>query len=188
VIRLGWGFNDPTKPWRTDPDPAQWIACFRRVVTAIRSTGPDVRIDWTLNAYASPLPSSGDPFDAYPGDDYVDIIGTDVYDADPPVRTEEQWQARCEQPYGLCRTLRFAREHGKQAGVGEWGVASCGANPGGDNPFFITKMFRTFAENDDILAYESYFDNDGQDVCSSIADGGLNPLSAARYLEAYGPR
>lgn len=188
VIRLGWGFNDPVKEWRTDSDPTLWIECFRRVVTAIRSTGPDVRIDWTLNAYASPFPGTGNPFDAYPGDEYVDIIGTDVYDADPPARDEAEWQARCDQPWGLCTTLRFAREHGKQAAVGEWGVTSCGANPGGDSAFFITKMFRTFAENDDILAYESYFDDADQGVCSSIAEGGMNPLAAARYREAYGPR
>ena len=188
VIRLGWGFNDPVKLWRSDADPTQWIECFRHVVTAIRSAGPNVRIDWTLNAYASTVPASGDPFDAYPGDAYVDIVGTDIYDLDPPSFDEAQWSERCEQPYGLCSTLRFARAHGKQAGVGEWGVASCGADPGGDNPFFVTQMFRTFAANDDILAYESYFDDAGEGVCSSLTSGDLNPKAAARYKQLYGPR
>jgi hypothetical protein len=187
VLRLGWGFNDPVKEWRTGPDPTQWIACFRRIVDAIRSTAPRIQIDWTVNSYESPIPDSGDPFDAYPGDDYVDIIGMDVYDHRPPVYDEAEWDARCQQPYGLCRMFDFARAHGKRAAVGEWGVASCGDDPGGDNPFFIEKMFLTFAANDDLLAYESYFNDGGAEVCSAI-NGDQNPEASARYRELYGPR
>jgi hypothetical protein len=184
VLRIGWGFNDPVKEWRVDADPADWIACFRRVVTAIRSTAPRIRIDWTLNSYASPLPEGGDPYDAYPGDAYVDIIGTDVYDLDPPARDVAEWEARCDQMYGLCRLFEFARARGKQVAIGEWGVASCGAEPGGDNPFFVQKMFETFADNDDVLAYEAYFDDPGAGVCSALR-GDQNPQAAARYRELY---
>jgi hypothetical protein len=88
---------------------------------------------------------------------------------------------------GLCRMIDFAREHGKQVGFGEWGVVSCGEDPGGDNPFFIDKMFETFADNADMLAYEAYFDDTGADVCTTIRHDGPNPESAARYLELYRP-
>jgi hypothetical protein len=186
VLRIGWGFNDPSKEWRVGDDPAEWIACFRRVVTAIRSTDPEVRIDWTVNSYASDLPASGDPFDAYPGDAYVDIVGTDIYDLDPPSLDEAGWDERCHAAYGICRVFEFARAHGKQTGVGEWGVASCGTDPGGDNPLFVDKMFELFAENDDLLAYEAYFDDSDAGVCSTLRDGGPNPNASARYRELYG--
>jgi hypothetical protein len=188
IVRLGWGFNDPAKEWRVDADPSDWIACFRRVATAIRASDPDVRIDWTLNSYASPLPDGGDPYDAYPGDAYVDIVGTDVYDLDPPARDQAAWDARCDEVYGICRVFEFARAHGKQAAVGEWGVASCGANPGGDNALFVQRMFETFAANDDVLAYEAYFEDPGAGVCSTLADGGPNPMASARYRELYRAR
>jgi hypothetical protein len=188
ILRLGWGFNDPEKEWRVGADPGEFIACFRRIVTAIRSTDPDVRIDWTLNSYASPLPASGDPYDAYPGDAYVDIIGTDVYDLDPPARDEAEWDARCSEIYGLCRLMAFARARGKRAAVGEWGVSSCGADPGGDNPFFVRKMFETFAANDDVLAYEAYFDDRDAGVCSTLAEDGPNPMASRLYRTLYGPR
>jgi hypothetical protein len=187
VVRLGWGFNDPQKEWRAGADPAQWIACFRRVVTAIRAANPRVRIDWTVNSYDSPIPASGDPYDAYPGDAYVDIIGMDVYDHRPPARDEAEWDARCEQPFGVCRLFEFARSRDKQAAVGEWGVASCGDEPGGDNPFFVQKMFETFAENDDLLAYEAYFEDVDAGVCSSLRRD-QNPRASERYRLLYGPR
>ena len=57
------------------------------------------------------------------------------------VMTEAEIAAVCD----------VAHAHGKRLAVGEWGVASCGANPGGDNPFFIERMFRMFADNDDVL-------------------------------------
>lgn len=188
TIRLGWGFNDPAKEWRVGADPAQWVTCFRRIVDAIRSTGPDVQIDWSINSNASQWPASGNPYDAYPGDAYVDIIGMDVFDAFPAVHTEAEWDARCDEIFGLCTMLAFARAHAKRAAVGEWSVTSCGDDPGGDNPFFVEKMFETFAANADVLAYESYFHDRDAGVCSTIVDGGQNPAAAARYRQLFGAR
>ena len=185
IIRLGWGPSDPSHEWRSEPDPTQWKECFRRVVTAIRATHPRVRIDWTLDAHTWPDGTLADPYDAYPGDEYVDVIGADAYDMHPPTHDEAEWQRKCNGPNGLCRMIEFAREHGKQVGFGEWGVVSCGEDPGGDNPFFIDKMFETFAANTDILAYEAYFDDTGADVCTTIMHDGPNPESARRYRELY---
>ena len=187
VLRLGWGFNDPDKEWRVGEDPAPWIACFRRVVSAIRGAHPGARIDWTVNSHPSAQPDGGDPFAAYPGDAYVDVVGMDVYDHRPPARDDAEWVARCDEPFGLCRLFEFARARGKQAAVGEWGVASCGDAPGGDNPFFVQKMFEAFADNDDVLAYEAYFEDADAGVCSALRTG-QNPRAAERYRLLYGPR
>ena len=187
-IRPAWGFNDPSKEWRVGDDPTEWLTCFRRVVDAIRVGAPQVRIVWSFNAYVSPIPAGGNPYDAYPGDDYADVLGVDIYDQDPPSFDDASWEERCNGVAGLCTLMDFAREHGKRVAIGEWGVASCGTNPGGDNPFFVEKMFELFAANSDVMEFESYFDDTGEEVCSSLMNGDLNPKSAAKYKELYGPR
>lgn len=181
IIRLGWGPTDPTHEWRADADPANYIACFRRIVFAVRAGAPRVQFDFSFD----PLPASADPYAIYPGDDVVDIIGMDVFDREPPTRDESAWRDKCHAPLGLCTLMAFARAHQKRFSVGEWGVATCGADAGGDNPFFIERMVRTFAENADLLAYEAYFDDSGEDVCSSLMARDLAPAARAAYRRLY---
>jgi hypothetical protein len=188
IIRLGWGPNDLSHPWHADADPTDWIACFRRVVSAIRATDSRVQIDWSFNALGASYVASSDPFADYPGDAYVDFIGIEAYDRFPPVYTQSEWSKKCDELTGLCHVIAFTREHGKRVGIAEWGVASCGEDPGGDNPFFIQKMFETFAANADVMAYEAYFEGEDGDVCSTIANGGKNPKAADEYKQLYGPR
>jgi hypothetical protein len=184
IIRLGWGFNDPEHEWRTDPDPSAWVACFRRIVDALRATDPEVRIDWSFDPFPSPRPESGDPYDAYPGDAYVDIVGMDAFDRYPPTTSEAAWRDKCDSQLGLCRLIAFARAHRKQFSVGEWGVVRCGESQGGDNAFYVRKMVETFREHADILAYESYFDDDAAEVCSALIDGD-SPGAATEYRRLY---
>jgi Glycosyl hydrolase family 26 len=186
VIRLGWGLNDPEHPWRTDSDSRDWVACFRRIVDALRSTAPALRIDWSFDPFPSSFPASGDPYDAYPGDDYVDIVGMDAFDRYPPTTNEAAWRDKCDSALGLCSLIAFARAHGKRFSVGEWGVVDCGESRGGDNAFYVRKMVETFRTHADILAYESYFDDVGAGVCSSLMNGD-HPEAAAEYQRQYAP-
>lgn len=186
IIRLGWGHNDDTHYWRSDPDPSAWIACFRRVVKAIRSTDRAVRIDWTFDPIASASPDARDPYAAYPGDEYVDIVGMDEFDHAPPTLDEASFRAKCESALGLCRLVAFARSHKKQLALGEWGVAGCGDDAGGDNPFFIRAMVQWFAQNADILAYEAYYDESTGKVCSTLLSD-ERPNAAAEYKRLYAP-
>jgi Glycosyl hydrolase family 26 len=187
VVRLDWEFNGTFMYWHSDGDPTSFKNCFRQVAQSIKSTDPKVLIDWTINAHGSPVPSSGNPFDAYPGDDVVDIVGIDDYDHYPPSKDEATWDKQCNDVNGLCYFIKFARAHGKKVSVGEWGVTSCSGNGGGDNPFYIQKMYDTFKANADVIAYESYF-NDAQpgNVCTSIVNGGQNPKSSALYKSLFG--
>jgi hypothetical protein len=163
------------------------------VVDSIRVGAPDVLIDWTINPIGPPLIASYDPFLTYPGDDYVDFVGLEVFDMYPSARTDAEWEAVCNSLTGLCSLGVFARMHGKQIGIGEWGVASCDGdgepdtddNTGGDNPFFVQKVVETFALNADIMGYDAYFEDGNLDWCSNISDGSSNPLSAARYQTLY---
>jgi hypothetical protein len=87
---------------------------------------------------------------------------------------------------GLCTVIDFARAHGKRFAVPEWGLVRSGGG-GGDNPFYIHKMYDTFAANAKDLAYEAYYNNSEQDnVRSSLHNPNLNPKSSVRYLKLFG--
>ncbi|SNQ49179.1 conserved hypothetical protein [Frankia canadensis] len=187
IVRIGWEFNGTFMYWHTDADATTFRTCFQKISAAIRSTDPQVKIDWTFNAHNSPVPSGNSPWSAYPGDEYVDYVGIDSYDHFPPSSDEATWNKQCEDVNGLCYVIRFAREHGKKVGVGEWGVASCSGNGGGDNPFYIQKMFETFKAASDVMGYDAYFaDPTPGNVCSTITNGGQNPKSAAEYKKLFG--
>jgi hypothetical protein len=188
IIRLGWGVNDLSHDWRADADPADWIACFRHTVTALRATDPQLQIDWSFNPRGAPYVDSSNPFDAYPGDAYVDFIGLEAFDQYPPTHDEAAWTAKCHDATGLCTAIEFARAHHKQVGIAEWGVVGCGPDPGGDNPFFVQKMFETFAANADVMAYEAYFEDGGAEICSDLGNAGSSPLAAGKYKELFGKR
>ncbi|WP_308301970.1 glycosyl hydrolase [Frankia sp. AgKG'84/4] len=187
IVRIGWEFNGTFMYWHSDADPTVFKTCFQKIATAIRSTDPQVLIDWTFNAHNSPVPSGNSPWGAYPGDEYVDYVGIDSYDHYPPSKDDATWNKQCEDVNGLCYVIRFAREHGKKVGVGEWGVASCSGDGGGDNPFYMKKMFETFKAAGDVMGYDAYFsDPTPGNVCSTITNGGQNPKAAAVYKELFG--
>ncbi|WP_425343321.1 glycoside hydrolase family 26 protein [Pseudofrankia saprophytica] len=186
IVRIGWEFNGDFMYWHVDADPTNWVKCFQNVATAIRSTDPNIKIDWTFNAHNSPVPNGGTPWPAYPGDEYVDYIGIDPYDMFPPSPDEATFDRQCNDPNGLCYAAKMARDHGKKLSVGEWGVTSCSGNPGGDNPLYIKKMWETFVANKDVMGYESYYDDPMPgNVCSTILNGGQNPNSAAEYKKLW---
>jgi hypothetical protein len=187
IIRLGWGLNDLNHAWRADSDPSDWMACFRRVVSAIRASDPRVLIDWSFNALGAPNVVSGDPFAAYPGDAYVDFIGIEAFDRYPPSTTLAEWNSSCNASTGLCTVIDFTRQHGKKLGIAEWGVVTCGDGAGGDNPFFVQRIVSTFAANLDVMGYEAYFE-EASEVCSVIVDGQRSPNAAAKYRAIYSAR
>ncbi|MDD9934876.1 MAG: hypothetical protein OXT09_14800 [Myxococcales bacterium] len=187
IIRLGWGPNDSAHDWRADDDPTDWITCFRRTVEAIRSTGPELEIVWDFNPAGRPDNTALEPFDAYPGDAYVDFVGLEAFDRYPPALDEASLASQCESPTGLCSLFDFAREHGKRIGLSEWGLISCGDGGGGDNPFYVRSTFDLFAEHADLMGFEAYYEDSGE-LCSALQDGDDNRAAAAEYRSLYGPR
>ncbi|MBL7500719.1 beta-mannanase [Frankia sp. CNm7] len=188
IVRLAWEFNGDWFPWSvSNTNPDTWKRCFQQVVSAIRSTDPQVRIDWTMNRH------SGQPYEVYPGDSYVDIVGVDVYDMWPQSVDEAGWASQCNSSAGLCDVIRFAKQHGKQFSVSEWGVvgksdtgAGRAGQAGGDNPFFIKKMYDTFKANAGDLAYETYFNSaEANNVHSSLLNPNENPNAASTYASLW---
>ena len=205
IVRIGWEFNGDFMYWHSDADPTNFKNCWRHVAQAIKSTAPNVLLDWTLNGHGGPVPAGGNMYDAYPGNDVVDIVGMDSYDMYSAPRnasslTDEEFRTQCEAPdgHGVCDLARFARENGKRLSVGEWSVlGSCGGATGSgnaeaDNPVYIRNMAQFFYDNRDILAYETYYDDPMPgNVCSTLyrsnTDGSTNPRASAEYLKWFGP-
>ncbi|EIV95572.1 glycoside hydrolase family 26 protein [Frankia sp. QA3] len=184
-VRLGWEFNGDWF-WWYPRDTATWRTCFQRAVTAIRSTSPDVRIDWNVSAHRDSMPNGDNVWAAYPGDGFVDVVSIDAYDSYPPSLTRATFDAQCHQDSGACTVARFAHEHGKRFAVPEWGVVRS-AGGGADNPYYIQKMYELFQANRANLAYEAYFTaTDAGNVQSSLFDPPSNPRAAQRYRALFG--
>lgn len=134
IIRLGWEFSGSWMPWYSgNGQQANFAACFRKIVTAMRTAQPSAgfEFDWNPNYDIA----SADLAATYPGDAYVDYIGFDLYD--------QGWNGRYPIPAGCTGTCQsdrwkqnwdiqfapaltkfrnFAQAHGKRLSVPEWGV------------------------------------------------------------------
>ncbi|WP_437972050.1 glycosyl hydrolase [Sorangium sp. So ce260] len=189
IIRLAWQFNGNDVAWSAS-DPVAWVSCYRHVVTAVREAAPEALFDWSRSAHGTQNPASGDASEAYPGDEYVDVIGIDTFDMTPSSPDEAAWTQQCNGPDGLCAVIEFARAHGKRVGVGQWAVVTCNGfgDAGGDNPFFIQKMHDTFAASADVMAYETYYnDPNAGEFCTSLHEPVEAPEASALYQKLWGP-
>jgi hypothetical protein len=187
VVRIAWEAN--LSDWRwgaTRASAPAFRAAFRRVAQTMKTTAPDLVIDFGVGCGPG-LPGSKvrtAPLTMlYPGDDVVDIIHCDVYDwwatrvrgSDPTPLTRPRYGT------GLADIASFARKHGKPMGIGEWGIATpANGGGGGDNPAFVRAMHRFLVANADVVAYECYFDEPARYLRSSL-NTGQNPKAAAVY-------
>lgn len=169
---FGWG------PWGADQRlAADYRAAFRRVATVMKEQAPELLIDFNI-ACGVPLTGGNDRLDAitelYPGDDVVDIVGCDIYDQySNRVASAEQWPqvARPATAPGPDDLADFAREHDKLLSIPEWGLWKSGDHGGGDNPAFIEAIHAYLTANQDILAYEAYFDEPADYIENSLFRG-----------------
>ncbi len=195
IIRLGWEFDGGWMPWSSRGNEALWVNAYRRAADIFRSVSSNFRFDW-----------NGDPgwlqgqTSAYPGDNYVDIVGMDLYDKglnaswNPSTRTWNDPAAAFATDIPNLRFQRdFAIAHGKQVSYPEWALASGGAespnSAGNDDPAFIQGMYDWMSglpsSGAGSLAYHSYFNedtsNDGNHMLSHY------PNASARFRSLFGP-
>ncbi len=83
MVRLMHEFNGNWYPWciaNNNNSPELYKAAWRRIVTKFREAGAhNVLFVWCPNSGSLPQKPWNYIIDAYPGDDVVDIVGTDVY-------------------------------------------------------------------------------------------------------------
>jgi hypothetical protein len=192
IIRLGWEFNGGWFPWAANGSAANFIAYWQNIVTAMRSvSGQDFKFEW--NPTLGDL-GVGNLADYYPGSNYVDYIGADVYDqewATYPGAAAEFSNMETE-TYGLNWLATFAAAQGKPITLPEWGLGSGPGNggapisdpdeevAGGDDPTFINDMAAWIKTNN---VYEATF----YDVGQSAVGLTTNPNSFAALVNDFGP-
>ncbi len=195
IIRLGWEFDGDWMPWSARGNEALWITAYRHVADIFRSVSSSFRFDW--NGSAGFLEHE---LSAYPGDNYVDIVGLDVYDKGLGTAWNPSTQSWHDPvaAFGIIREdlaaqRDFAIAHGKPVSYPEWALtgvdAHVASNVGGDDPTFIQGMSDWItalpAKGPGSLSYQSYFNEDSEDGHHRI-NANYFPNSAARYKFLFG--
>jgi hypothetical protein len=176
ILRLGWEFNGGWYTWRVDnAEEAKFFAeYFRQIVTTMRAVPgtQDLKFCWNPNV----MWMGYDIELAYPGDEFVDDIGIDIYDQSwikntypiPSCASESEIMSRQKRAWneglnnknwGLQFWAKFAKRHKKPLSIPEWGVfIREDGHGGGDNPFFIEEMYKFIHNPDNNVIYHCYFD------------------------------
>ncbi|WP_189045156.1 glycoside hydrolase family 26 protein [Aliidongia dinghuensis] len=181
IIRIGWEFNGNWQPWSSHKDNVHFMSYYRRIVSLMRAVpGARFQFEWCPNVGTGSLA----PDQSYPGDDFVDIVGMDVYDGHYSAidaAADSRWNYFVTRDYGLQWQVDFANAHGKRFSLPEW--ACCGASTG-DDPYFINQMARWLRNNG--YLYADYWDSNT--VYRGELSNGQYPMAAAAYLADFGAR
>jgi Glycosyl hydrolase family 26 len=161
VIRLGHEMNGTWYHDSLGNDPSQyrdWATYWAQIVETMRAVpGNHFLFDWCVNAGYRDIPFSS----YYPGNDVVDIIGVDIYDAGMPGNPQNQksrWVSLDREPGGLAQIVAFARKNNKPLSLPEWGLVSSRSGGLGDDPTYMRGIAATVEENQ--VAYEAYFNSE----------------------------
>jgi hypothetical protein len=192
-VRIGLEANGTWFPWGATAATAKdFIAAYRHVASVISAVAPKLQLVFDISCGA-PLRGSEDRMaaldDLYPGDDVVDVVGCDFYDAwSTKVRDDAELEDALapDSGPGLEDLVEFARSHGKHFAVPEWGLTSADENGSGDNPYFIQAMYQFFYTHRKGLAFENYFDEPAPYLGSSLYREGQNPQSGQEYQRLWG--
>ncbi|MFE6836775.1 glycosyl hydrolase [Streptomyces sp. NPDC057705] len=169
VIVLGWEMNGATYTHRCAPDPENWKAYWKRIVSTMRSVpGQDFTFDFAPNRGADAIGWTK----CYPGDDVVDVIGMDSYDQAPGKTFDDQ----ITQPYGLQQHVDFAKAHGKEISYPEWGLFRRG-----DNPEYVRRMLKWIEQHKPLYHTITDYCPHGVWQCKQ------NPESAKVFRDALMP-
>lgn len=130
----------------TESEVADFKATWKRFRALQREVLPEAKLVWCANDGTG----SGirDIRTAYPGSEYVDILGIDTYNGWPYVSDatgfEAKWSAVSGNgaPLGPESWRRFAEAQGVPLGIGEWGSHAFddGGSGGGDSPAYMQGM------------------------------------------------
>jgi GH24 family phage-related lysozyme (muramidase) len=191
VIRIGWELNSDF-PWgllgcRTAEGAQAYIAGHRHIVDLLRMYfGDQFTVSWNFLKEANKLALPIDSY--YPGNEYVDNINVDYYDAWPGATSVAEFNAFANQgsvtsPQGINTWLAYAQSKGKKIGFDEWGIVPAERNGHGDNPAYIQAMYEWFQMHSCQVAYESYFN--GHERGHALG-GSEHPAASSMYASLWG--
>ena len=184
ILRLGWEFNGRFYPWAAGGKEELFAQYWRRIVSTMRSVpGARFTFDWC------PLAGNdnADVAKAYPGDDYVDYIGLDAYDASsvPASDPQARWADVRDRRWGLAWHRAFAAARQKPVTFPEWGLTVRPKDNlgGGDNPLYLQNMYDWIHGGN--TAYALYFEVDAKDARHALMTPQF-PKSSRMFREQWG--
>jgi hypothetical protein len=174
-VRTGEEFNGNWMPWSAAGHEQDFVEAYRRFVEAFRSVSNRFRFEWNVNIRETRM----NPVDAYPGDDYVDVISMDFYYNTKwnPTNPVQAWNEMVSSQYGLQWLEDFAAAHKKPTAYPEWGVNFDGAGP------YIKKAAQWFSEHN--VLYQSIWNSN--DAFPGKLSKNQYPQASAAYIESFGP-
>jgi hypothetical protein len=186
-LRLGWEFNSNGSPWwvASPVDAANFVSYWRQIVTTMRRV-PGEKFTFLWNPSGA-SPTTYTPDQAYPGDAYVDYVGTDVFDNfwGKPFAAAAAWTHDLTEQWGLDWLAAFAVEHGKPVAIPEWSDEFRPDGHGlGDDPSFIDNMAGWFVSND--VAFADVWWNDSTLTYRNNLLDGTFPRALARFKADFG--
>ncbi len=141
IIRFMHEFEGDWYPWalsQNGGDPSAYITAFQRVVNRFKAKGvTNVQWMWCLNSDYAPVKAYNFVVTAYPGDAFVDIVGTDIYNNHYPMSLpwwkSFRWQTTesyyylskyfAHKPLYICEVgcrERASSENAGSQGKGDW--------------------------------------------------------------------
>jgi hypothetical protein len=187
ILRLGWEFNGNWFPWSVSSaaQAANFVAFWRQIVTTMRAVpGAKFKFLWNPNS-GSPTPYT--PTQAYPGNAYVDYVGTDVYDNfwGTPFTPTAAWVHQLIEQWGLDWLSAFAVEHGKPIAIPEWSAEYRTDGHGlGDDPLFVENMADWFVTNQ--VAFVNVWSYDSSATYRNNLLDGTFPKALAQFRSDFG--
>ena len=184
IIRIGWEMNGDWYETHyvgdTEELREQWKEYFRRIVMAIEVEGSAFEIDFNI---AEGPQDSVEIDQLYPGDDYVDIIGIDVYDSYiSPIDPSARWQEKDEKVNSISAVAAFAAAHDKPISFPEWAMVAEGdTDGGGDSPDFINQIADVVVAEQ--VRYQAYFNSPEGGVGMTLEDA---PQGSEAFRERFG--
>jgi hypothetical protein len=186
ILRLGWEFNGNWFTWSVAnaADAANFVAFWRQIVTTMRAVpGEKFAFAWNPNG---PSPTTYRPDQAYPGDAYVDYVGTDVYDNfwGSPFKALPAWVHQLAQQWGLNWLVSFAGAHHKPIAIPEWSDEFRTDGHGlGDDPSFMDNMANWFVTSK--VAFAGVWSYDSSPTYRNNILDGTFPKALAAFKKDF---
>jgi hypothetical protein len=214
IVRIGWEFDGDWFSWSARGRPAEYASCFRHVVDAMRGLpGQALQFEWSSSDDIAFMNSS-DLEAAWPGDNYVDVIGVNAYDVswvpnsypipsgcDQSCLSSRRTVAWNDMMRGVYQMRDRAKARNKVLSIPEWGLwQRADGHGGGDNADYIQRMYSFVKDANNRVLYQMYFDIDyvdGGHQISDVSGSGLSgsaghgyqtvfPVAAAKYKALFG--
>jgi hypothetical protein len=132
--------------------PAQYKSAFRKVVSIFKARGAtNVSFTWQMTSWSFRADRSHYTYAAkwYPGNAYVDVVGTDPYNWYTCGHGKARWMSLKSL---VDPAVSFARARGKQVAVAEFG-----SHANSRRPSWLREAGKYLAANDKIIVAAFYF-------------------------------